>query len=249
MNKNGLSIIIPQFNLSLMTMACIDYVINSIKFKNYEIILVDNGSTEQIQDSYKGKVRYIRSENNLMFSGGCNLGAKEATGNVLCFLNNDVMVKQGILECSAKLLFNENIGIVGPKLLYPNGRIQHAGVRVVGNERNGAIFDHIYRNQDSNLLQANVQKDYQSVTGACMFIRKEDFDKVEGFDIGYVNGYEDNDLCMKVIHNLGKRVIYLPCTEMIHLENQTPRDKSNTRNDANHNLFCDRWLGKLKIDA
>ncbi len=242
-----LSIIIPVYNMPEMTADCI-YNLQNLNLTDTEIIVVDNGSKDAISLSLQNEVKYVRSETNLMFSGGCNMGASIATGEVLCFLNNDVMVSDGINGCVEKLLENESIGIVGPKLLYPNNTIQHAGVRVIGTKVYENIFDHIYRGLPSDYLPANMEREYQAVTGACMFIRKKDFDSIGGFDTAYKNGYEDSDVCMKVIHSLNKNVLYFPNTSMVHLENKTPRDISNSFNKENHVIFCERWQSSLRID-
>lgn len=249
MSEVLLSIIIPQYNLARMTEDCV-YTLQNLNLSiPHEIIVVDNGSTDKISPSLAHEIVYIESKENLMFSGGCNLGAAAARGTVLCFLNNDVIVYEGIKECVEKLLESEQHGIVGPKLLYPDGKIQHAGVRVIGTKPYENIFDHIYRNLPSDYLPANMIREYQAVTGACIFIRKTDFDRVGGFSTEFKNGYEDSDLCMNIIHGLGKKVIYFPHTNMVHLENKTPRNNTNSFNKENHIIFCEKWSDKLRKDA
>jgi GT2 family glycosyltransferase len=243
-----LSIIIPQFNMAEMTQSCIDYITNNLKDLEYEIVVVDNGSRDIISDEYKKKVKYVRSENNLLFSGGCNLGAENSSYENLCFLNNDVFVFNGMKECVQFLLATDDFGIIGPKLVFRNGNIQHAGVQIIGDQINGGIFEHRYRGFSPSHPQANKTREYSCVTGACLFIRKEDFQKVGGFSTEFKNGYEDNDLCFKVKYQLGKKVIYYPHTFMYHLENQTPRDPSIIFNSENHIMFFNKWKDKIKID-
>ena len=241
-----LSIIIPQYNNSRMTEECIDSVINNTLVE-YEIVLVDNGSVDQISDTYKSKVTYIRTDVNLLFAGGCNLGASKAKHPILCFLNNDTLLTSGWDDCVSYLNENPSIGIVGPKLIYPNNTIQHAGVQVLGTSLNGNIFDHRYRHASPSYPPANQIREYQCLTGACFFLRASDFNLVGGFDTSYHNGYEDNDLCFKIRFNLNKKVVYYPMSTVIHKESVT----SSTvpyQESPNKKLFFERWGDKLIED-
>lgn len=242
----ALSIIIPQYNHARMTEECIDSIINNTLVDN-EIILVDNGSVEQISDTYKKKVKYIRSDNNLLFAGGCNLGAAQAQYPILCFLNNDILLTSGWDDCVAYLNENPDVGIVGPKLIYPNNTIQHAGVQVLGTRFEENTFDHRYRHAPPSYPPANEIRSYQCITGACIFIRKDDFNGVGGFDNGYLNGYEDNDLCFKVRMGLGKKVVYYPLSTVIHKESITS-SKVPYSESPNKVLFFKKWGDKIKED-
>lgn len=240
------SIVIPQYNQARMTERCIDSVINNTLL-DHQIVLVDNGSVEQISDAYKKKVTYVRTDTNLLFAGGCNLGAQHATEPVICFLNNDTLLHSGWDDCVEFLESDPTIGLVGPKLLYPNDTIQHAGVQVLGTVYEGNLFDHRYRHAPKNFPPANEIRDYQCLTGACFFLRAADFKTIGGFDTGYHNGYEDNDLCFKVRFNLNKRVVYFPQAVVTHLESITS-SKVSYSESPNKTLFFSRWKDKLKED-
>jgi len=243
-----LSIIIPQYNMAKMTEECINSIIENTNY-DYEIILVDNGSSDLVSDEVRNKVKYIKISQNVFFSGGCNLGANSANGEDLCFLNNDILAKKGWLEPLLELLHNKEVGIVAPKLLYPTGSIQHAGVEVTGGTRDGDIFNHRYRHCSKDDKNANTLREYQSITGAAFVIKKNDFISVDRFDEGYINGYEDNDLCFKVRFDLGLKVLYCPSSELIHRESATPRGSGNTaRGKEGQYRFFDKWGSKLKID-
>lgn len=243
-----LSIIIPQYNKSKMTEECIKSIIENTSEK-FEIVLVDNGSSEQISDEYKKLVIYVKSEKNIYFAGGCNIGEKNASGNILCFLNNDTIVKKGWDLAVKELLSSDDIGIVGIKMIYPDGRIQHAGMEVwcddVKNCRD--FFNHRYRFFDSRDFRVNEKREYQAVTGACLFIRKEDFNKVGGFSEEYINCYEDIDLNFKVKYDLKKRIIYFPESEIIHKESQTINE-TNIKNWDSYKIFYEKWKDVLKED-
>jgi GT2 family glycosyltransferase len=231
-----------------MTEECIDSIINNTLVE-HEIVIVDNGSREEerISDTYRKKVTYIRLEENINFAGGCNTGAAKAKYPLLCFMNNDILLKSGWDDIVGFMAENPSAGIVGPKLLYPNGNIQHAGVQVLGTSYNGNVFDHRYRHFPSNHPFVNEQREYQCLTGACFFISKQDFETVGGFDTGYKNGYEDNDLCFKVRFQLNKKVIYYPLSEVIHKESVTS-SKVSYAEAPNKTLFFQRWADKLVED-
>ena len=245
---SNFSIIIPMYNCAKMTERCIDSILNNTLL-DFEIVLVDNGSIEQISDTYKKKVSYYRLEENKLFSGGCNYGATKAKYSNLCFLNNDTLAMSSWDDAVTFLEENEDVGIVGIKLLYPDMTIQHAGVQGIGSMPHHNLFDHRYRKMPDGFPPANKIRDYQCVTGACIFISKADFDKVQGFSIEYRNGYEDNDLCFKVLYDLHKKVTYYPLSKIIHLENKTERNATNSFNQENHILFCKKWGDKLFADV
>jgi len=240
------SIIIPVFNHKKMTERCIDSIINNT-LADFEIVIVDNGSEEQISDTYKKKVVYHRLDKNIFFAAGCNFGATKAQYSNLCFLNNDTLVHAGWDDCVEYLDNNPNVGLVGPKLLYPNNTIQHAGVQILGTNINGNVFDHRYRHQPSNFPPANQVRGYQSITGACIFIRKADWEQIGGFNTDYHNGYEDSDLCFKVRFNLHKDVVYYPVATVTHLESVTS-SKVPYQEGPNKQLFFNLWGNDIKED-
>jgi GT2 family glycosyltransferase len=243
----SLSIIIPVFNLPEMTQQCIDSVIKNTKIP-YEIVLIDNGSKEEISEEYKKKVAYYKSPINLMFAKGCNWGAEKAIYPNLCFLNNDTIVTEGWDKPLEYMLRSEDIGLVGVKLLYPDNTIQHAGVEVFNGSPVGGMFNHRYRHQPSNYVHANHIREYGSITGACIFMRKDDFNAVGGFCDDYLNSHEDMDLCYKVKYNLNKKNMYYPDVTIYHLETKTPRDSSNFAYASNSEKFFEKWKDKIFVD-
>jgi len=247
--KVSISIVILAYNKAKMTERCIDYIERNVTGITYEIILIDNASTDVISEKYKSKVRYIRNEENLMFAKGCNQGASLAKYDTLCFLNNDVYIWRGFEDAVKFLNSDSSYGIVGVKLLYENGNIQHAGVEIVGNRLEQNITNHRYRGLRGNHPPANLIREYQNVTAACLFMRKADFEAVGGFSTEYINNFEDNDLCFKVKFQLNKKVMYYPHVFMQHLEAQSPRDETNFKFAHNHKLFYEKWKDKLEIDT
>jgi len=203
----AVSIIIPLFNRYELTVQCVE----SIQFHSpeHEIILVDNGSTDETQYA---KVA-IRSKTNLGFAVACNQGARSARNNHLVFLNNDTIVHQNWLAFT-RHLNRSDVGCVGPKLIYPNGRIQSAGVGIDFEKAPG----HEAWNMRSDWSSEPVE--VAAVTGACLGIRKDLFQKLGGFDPEYWNGYEDIDLCLAATA-AGYSNLYDPLAKVTHLESQS----------------------------
>src|SRR5262249_54966569 len=129
------------------------------------------------------------------FARACNQGARLARGQYVVLLNNDTLPTPGWLEKMVRLAANEaQVGIVGSKLLYPNGRIQHIGV-VFDENKNPR---HVYRGFSPNIPPARISREYQAVTGACLLVARKLYQAVDGMDESYRNSYEETDLCMKV---------------------------------------------------
>src|SRR5205085_1204608 len=186
----------------------------------FEVILVDNASndqTGQLLAELSGNVRVIRNEQNLGFAKACNQGAAVACGRHLVFLNNDTIPLRGWLRALVDAADTRpDCAIVGSKLLYPDGTIQHAGV--VFNHLGQAY--HLYAHLPGDFPGANHARELQVVTAACMLIRREAFAAAGGFDEGFRNSFEDVDLCLR-IREQGGRVLYEPKSVLFHLESQS----------------------------
>ena len=183
------SIIIPVFNQVNYTKQCLEAVVKNTGEVNYEVIIIDNGSTDGTVDFLRcleGDVKIIQNSQNLGFSKANNQGAKVAKGKYLVFLNNDTIALQGWLSEMINVIENDSqVGIVGSKLLYPDGTIQHAGVVM-----DDSIY-HIYEGLPSNHFAVNKLREFPYVTGACLLIPRNLFSGLKGFDEGYLNGFED----------------------------------------------------------
>ncbi len=229
------STIIPSFNNKEYTKKCLQ----SLRKEGFglEIIVIDNGSTDGSVDYLKKQKDIILITNsvNKNFSKACNQGAKKARGEILIFLNNDTEVHSGWLKEIENIFLEEiNIGAVGVKLLFPNGKIQHAGV-VISEDK---IPRHIYSYEKSNLISANKKRYYTAVTAACIAIPKKIFSEVDGFDELYVNGLEDIDLCLK-IKKAGYDIIYTPKSVVTHYESIS--EGRFQLNKSNSDLYMSRW--------
>lgn len=261
----AVSIVIPCWNRADYTQRCLGALADSTPDSlNFEVVLVDNGSTDgtaELLAGLEGDVQVITNATNLGFARACNQGAEAARGKHVLFLNNDTEPHPGWLEAMLRVATEEpDAGIVGAKLLYPDGTIQHAGVVftgraegkfvVAGEHRDKDVFIdllpyHLYRRMPADAPYVSKLRDFQAVTGACLLIDTALFRELGGFDETYRNGFEDIDLCMKVLKK-GKRVIYTPKAVVTHHESI-----SEGRNDhdlENARIFRERWLDFLVAD-
>ncbi|MDP2755770.1 MAG: glycosyltransferase, partial [Nitrospirota bacterium] len=200
------SIIIPNKDQVFVLRNCINSILKKTTYKNYEIIIVENSSSERQTFEYYKELSEIRNisiihwDNQFNFSAVNNFGAKHATGEILLFLNNDTEVlNNDWMERMLEHGVRKEVGAVGAKLCYPNETIQHAGV-VIGM---GGIagHPHLYYPKDAPGYMGKLQviRNLSAVTGACLMTRKEIFDGVNGFDEGYPLAFNDVDLCLKIL--------------------------------------------------
>lgn len=240
------SIVIPAFNEVFLTRLCL-LSLEQADLCGAEVIVVDNGSSDSTPEMLReweaaGPRRLaIRSDENLGFARGCNLGASKASGDVIVFLNDDTFVLRDWLPRLLAPFADPSVWITGSRLLYPNGRVQHAGVVFI-EEGPGHVFAGLPG--DSPLVLE--QREYQAVTGAALAIRHHVFDQVGGFDTAYVNSYEDGDLCLKV-RAAGGRILYVPDSVAYHWESMS-RGRLSANDERNKQVFLSRWRGKFDAD-
>jgi GT2 family glycosyltransferase len=245
------SIVIPVFNRAQFTKVCLLAIEKSVPADQlpYEVIVVDNGSTDETPEllstwsSSRGNARVISMGHNAGFASACNEGARLARGQYVVLLNNDTLPIPGWLEKMVALAEKEpQVGIVGSKLLFPDGRIQHIGV-VFDENKNPK---HIYRGFSADIPPARISREYQAVTGACLLVARDLYSSVGGMDETYENSYEDVDLCLKV-RARGYRVLVCADSVVYHFESISEgRRASDFRNSA---LLKARWARDIECDA
>jgi GT2 family glycosyltransferase len=218
--RPDVSIIIPVYNQTEVTLQCLKSIRSHPLSATYEVVVVDDNSAEQTGRCLKrvGGLRLIRNHSNKGFLHSSNEGARQARGKYLLFLNNDVEVTDGWLDAMLRVFASRaDAGLVGAKLVYPDGRLQEAG-GVIWRDASGVNYgkwDHPDKPDYSYVREV----DYCS--GACILIRKDFFDELGGFDPVYAPAYyEDTDLAFKV-RERGKKVYYQPLAKAIHHEGQT----------------------------
>lgn len=182
------------------------------------------GTAWMLHDLYQVPFRWVWGGVNRGFAGANNLGAAQSEGDVLVFLNSDAFPREpGWLQALvAPLQDDPGIGAVGPRLLFGDGSLQHAGMAFRRRHDLG-IWTNIHPRMglEPSLDPHTAPTDVPCVTGACMALRRGDFDAVGGWDTGYLVGdFEDSDLCLK-LREAGRRIVYLPHVVLTHLERQS----------------------------
>lgn len=214
------SIIIPVYGKLDYTEMCLRAIQRHLPAVSFEIIVVDDCSPDDsaVRLSRIRGVRLVRNRNNLGFIRACNHGASHARGRYLCFLNNDTEVQAGWLEALMRT-FDElpGTGLVGSKLVYPDGRLQEAG-GIIWQDGSAWNFGRL---QDPQLPEFNYAREVDYCSGASIVLLKSLFDELGGFDEHYLPAYcEDADLALKV-RERGLRVIYQPLSTVVHHEGVT----------------------------
>jgi GT2 family glycosyltransferase len=232
------SIVIPVHGHAALTDQCLAALLASpVESAEVDIIVVDDGSTDATLDvlsTYADQVRVVRHEQNTGFARACNDGAAATSAEWLLFLNNDTIPQAGWLDALLRYASQrKHVGFTGAKLLFPGGRVQHAGVVFARN----LSPHHIYAGFPGDHPAVNESREFQVVTAACGLIRRELFEQAGAFDPDFVNGYEDIDLCLR-LRRLGYEVHYCHECVVSHVESATRHYEIDA---ANFELFLERW--------
>jgi glycosyltransferase involved in cell wall biosynthesis len=248
-DQDLVSIVIPVHGQSELTAACLASLYEVDAGCKFELVLVDNGSdpaTSAMLDqcvATRSNARLVRNWENLNFALGCNFGFAASKGSIVVFLNNDTRVQTGWLRTLVSPLADAAIGAVQPKLLFPDGTIQTFGT-VVG-ERSHVPYE-LYRGLPGDAPHLAKPRTLAMISGACLAIRAEDFAALHGFDPIFINGQEDNDLCLRLKAQLGKTCRVEPSSVVIHHEGGTPgRGRFSY---GNRQAFVERWKDRLVAD-
>ncbi len=254
-----LSIIIPTRNALDLVKVCIESIKSKSSYKNYEILLVDNGSDDPAALAYFAEqaqadnFTLIRDDSPFSYSAINNRAAAQATGEVLCFLNNDIeVISHDWMEELISQACRPGIGAVGAKLLYPNATIQHAGVIIGIGGWAGHSHKGFFNQSHGYVGRASLASNFSAVTGACMAVQKKHFDQVGGFDaVNLKIACNDVDLCLKFIE-IGLRNLYTPHAVLFHHESatrgyeDTPEKKARFQSEVDH--MWKRWPKLMGAD-
>jgi len=170
--------------------------------------------------------RWVWGAVNRGFSGANNLGAAHSSAPKIIFLNSDAFPRQpGWIQPLLEVLdADPTVGAIGPRLVFADGSIQHAGMEFLRREEFHIwVNHHPWRGLDTALDPAEGLSFLPAITGACLAITRDNFERIGGWDTGYLIGdFEDSDLCLK-LRDQGFRIGYLPSVELTHLERQSFR--------------------------
>lgn len=192
-------------------------------------------------------MKLVVMNRNSGYARACNAGARFARGSILLMLNSDVVpCKPGWLQIlSRALLEDKTLGAIGPKLIFEDGSLQHAGLYFGRDQRGIWLNHHFHKGMPGDYRPAQQTRDVPGVTGACLVARRETYERVGGYTDDYVIGdYEDSDLCLK-IRRLGLQIVYEPAACLYHFERRSIRRSQDymrgVASQYNSWLHTQRW--------
>ncbi len=236
---------------------CISSIEEKSSYRRFEILIVENNSTEQetfagyrdLEKKY-GQIRTVRYEGAFNYSAINNLGAREARGEYLLFLNNDTELIAGdALRIMVSSCMRPGIGAVGARLFFEDGSVQHAGVILGYGEVAGHAFREFGPDETGYQHRILLQQNYSAVTAACMLVKREAFEQAGGFFEGLAVAFNDIDLCMQ-LREKGYRIVYEPDAVFYHYESKsrgyedTPEKQARFTGEVR--IFKERWPGRIE---
>lgn len=252
--KPLVSLIVPTKDHALLLRNVLESHCRITDYPRVEVILVDHESCCQVARDYiDGQLRARNNFRILSASGAfnwsrlCNLGARKAAGDVLVFLNNDVeILTEGWLEELVRQACRPDVGAVGACLLYPNLTVQHAGIVLNMTGLAGHVFRRSPFEAPSIGGPPYLVREVTAVTGACLAVRRETFERAGGFDEEHLPvNYNDVDFCLR-LRSMGLRNIYTPFARLLHHESSSRRlmedtdeRKASAMNEAR--VMLQRW--------
>ncbi len=238
--RAAVSIVIPVYDQLDLTLACLDSVSAAGSLRPFEVIVVDDASSDATREtlSRRSDIRYLRNKENSGFIASCNRGAEAAEGRLLVFLNNDTRVSPGWLdELAATFDRAPDAGLVGARLVYPDGRLQEAGGLLW---RDGSAWNY-GRDGDAEDPLYSYAREVDYCSGACIMVPTAIFRGLSGFDDRYAPAYgEDSDLALR-IRALGMRVVYQPLARVEHHEG------ASSGTDENDGIKAHQPINALKL--
>ena len=221
------SIIIPNKDAKEDLEKCIQSILEKSSYTNYEILIVENNSTgEEIFSYYKelsenSRIRLLRWKREFNYSAINNYGAKKAKGDYLLFLNNDTeVISPDWIEEMLGFCQRPDTGIVGARLYFGNNTVQHAGTVIGIGGIAGHMFTDMPRERSGYMHKAAIIQDLSAVTAACMMVKRQVFDEVQGFEEQLSVAFNDVDFCLRV-REKQYLVVYDPYVELYHYESKS----------------------------
>lgn len=253
------SIIIPTRDRADLLRVCLDGILHQTEYPAIEVLVADNGSAEPealallAEIKIDDRIKVIPISGPFNFSRSINVAAREATGEIILLLNNDIEIMDGgwLAELVSHAV-RPDIGAVGAKLVYANGRLQHGGV-VLGV---GGVADHLLTGVSGDdpgpFGMLALVRTVGAVTAACMALRREVWDMVGGMDEeNLAVAFNDVDLCLR-IRNHGLRILWTPFAKLKHIESASRgieiRGEKAQRFQQEGNWMKMRWKKMLIND-
>lgn len=258
------SIIIPTKDQLALLQTCVESILEKTAYKNYELLIVDNNSETAeakawlagLEQMNQPNLRVLRYNKPFNYSAMNNLAASQAKGDYLLLLNNDTgMLRADWLDAMLNHALRPEVGIVGAKLLFPSGKVQHAGVVLGLRGPAEHVLSEAAADAPGYMNRLQIDQNYTAVTAACMMVRKAVYDQVGGLDEGALKvSYNDVDFCLKVAQ-AGYLTVWTPRALVMHVANasqvsvdRASMEKKHKRFSAEQDVMYERWLPQLGND-
>jgi GT2 family glycosyltransferase len=222
-----ISIIIPNHNNIVDLKKCVQSVLGKSTYANYEIIIVENNSSDPEVFRYyeqlrtHDRIKVIVWDRPFNYSAVNNFAVRHSAGSMLVFLNNDTeIINTDWLQQMAGYALRKDIGAVGAKLYYPDDTIQHGGIVLGLGGITGHAHRYLPRDSHGYMGRLKVVQNVSAVTGACIMTRKTVFEEVDGFDEEFQLAFNDVDFCLK-LRRRGYLIVWTPYAELYHNESKT----------------------------
>jgi len=239
-DKPLISIIIPTKGNVKLLKSCIESIENISSYKNYEILVIDNGTKKEEAKKYLNGLKHkvLAYDKPFNFSRINNFAVTSARGEYIIFLNDDTkVISQDWMECMLEHSVKPNVGAVGALLFYPNDTIQHASVLVGIGGITSHAFEGLPRNDQGYKGLVQTVRECSAVTGACLMIKKSLFEQVDKFDENLAYSFNDVDLCLR-LREKGYSIIYTPHAQLYH-HGTASRPYTEDNNEIRY--FVKRW--------
>ena len=256
-DKRLVSIIIPNKDNAQVLNKCVTSIISHSTYKNFEIIIIENNSrqnsTFELYDklSLNKNIKIVEWHSEFNYSKVNNFGVNFSNGELLLFLNNDTeVITPAWLNEMTSYFLRKEVGVVGAKLYFGNGLIQHAGDIIGLYNIAGHSHSRFHKDASGYFNRLKVVQNLSAVTGACLMTSRSIFDEVNGFDEAYPLALSDVDYCLKV-RQKNYLIVFTPYAELYHHESIS-RGHENTKEKQERflkeaNLFREKWKDMLTI--
>lgn len=227
----------------------VEDLVGATHHRELEIIVVADSTTSsavmsELNETGGEQLQIVGFDRPFNFSEKCNVGAKEARGELLLFLNDDTAVlTPDWLTTMAGFLAEPDVGAVGATLLFEDGRLQHGGHLFLGGNAGHVMFG-MLPDDDRNRGAVWLDREVVGVTAACLMMRRSLFDELGGFNEEFANNYNDVELCLR-IREAGYRIVVTPHARLTHFESVS-RDPSVSQRELD--ALSARWSTQLATD-
>jgi len=244
-----ISIIIPTKDKAILLQKCINSIREKSSYKNYELVIIDNGSKDKAALEYFTQIiqipncKVIPFNKRFNYAEINNFAVGQAKGDYIVFLNNDIeVISSNWLEEMLGYAQQSRVGAVGTKLLFPNKTVQHGGVILGLHKVVGHAFYGLPAGDPGYMDLATVTRNCSAVTAACMMLRRSVFEEADGFDEKLDVAYNDVDFCLRIIQK-GYYIVWTPHAVLYHHESAT---RGQYWPERNIKYFCEKWKDILE---